>query len=81
MASVWDDGQASSNNVLGQSDSWSGIVELSKEVGGSGTHRALCVERCCPLQHRAMTCRYEYLFRVSLLPRLIGFYMYLQHVK
>ena len=23
---LWEDGQASSNNVLGQSDSWSGVI-------------------------------------------------------
>jgi hypothetical protein len=46
IARVRDDRQASSNNVLGRCDSWSGVTELSKELGGNGTPRARPVKRC-----------------------------------
>jgi hypothetical protein len=36
---LWKDGRASSNNVLGQSDSCPGVIHLSKELGGNGTQR------------------------------------------
>jgi hypothetical protein len=49
MARLWDDGQASSNNVLGRSDSWSGVIELSEEFGGNGTPRERPVKRCSTL--------------------------------
>jgi hypothetical protein len=49
MARLWDDGQASSNNVLGRADSWSGVIELSKELDGNGTPRASLVKRCSAL--------------------------------
>jgi hypothetical protein len=46
---LWKDGQASSKNLLGQSDGWFGVIELSEILGGDGTVRARFVERCYAL--------------------------------
>jgi hypothetical protein len=49
MAGLWDDDQASSNNMLGRYDSWSGVIELSKELGGNGTLRERSAQVCSAL--------------------------------